>query len=239
MSGKPWFRFHCDAVDDDKLRLLAYEDRWHFVALLCCKGSGILDEKDPILKRRKVAIKLGLSQAELDEVVRRLAEVNLVTNETLQPVSWNKRQYKSDNSTERVRRCRERKKQQSDETEVKRFRNAPDTEVLSNDKTYTVDFEEFWKAYPKREGSNPKKPAAQKYKSALKRATHDEIMEGVNAYAAHCVSKQITSTGYVAQAQTWLAQDRWTEEWSDTSNEWEHQKQKRAAAAFAEARRAG
>ena len=236
MSGKPWFRFHCDAVDDEKLRLLAYEDRWHFVALLCCKGSGVLDEKDPTLKRRKVAVKLGLSQAELDEVIRRLSEVNLVTSVTLEPVSWAKRQYRSDNSTERVRRCRERKKQDKKKRPCNVSETAPDTEVLSNDNTYTVDFEEFWKAYPKREGSNPKKPASQKYKSALKRATHEEIMRGVAAYAGHCTSKQITSTKFVAQAQTWLAQDWWADEWSDTSNEWEVKKQKLAAGAFAEAR---
>jgi len=54
---KSWFRAYADMVDDEKLRLLAFEDRWHFVALLCCKRAGLLDNGDPHdLLCRKVAV---------------------------------------------------------------------------------------------------------------------------------------------------------------------------------------
>ncbi len=79
-----WFRAYTEMVDDEKLRLLAFEDRWHFVALLCLKGQGLLDEGGPLLMR-KVAVKLGLSVVELGDVVSRLAAVELVDKETLQP----------------------------------------------------------------------------------------------------------------------------------------------------------
>lgn len=79
-----WFRMYAEAVDDEKLRLLAFEDRWHFVALLCCKAQGLLDGTD-VLTRRKVAVKLGLDSRELEEVARRLAEVGLIDAETLEP----------------------------------------------------------------------------------------------------------------------------------------------------------
>lgn len=46
MSKLPWFRTYIRMVDDDKLKLLAFEDRWHFVALLCLKGEGLLDKGD-------------------------------------------------------------------------------------------------------------------------------------------------------------------------------------------------
>lgn len=42
--SNPWLRLYTEAVDDEKLRLLAFEDRWHFIAILCCKGKGIIDE---------------------------------------------------------------------------------------------------------------------------------------------------------------------------------------------------
>lgn len=85
MSSKmPWFRAYTEMVDDEKLRLLAFEDRWHFVALLCLKGQGLIDEGGPLLMR-KVAVKLGLSVVELGDVVSRLAAVELVDKETLQP----------------------------------------------------------------------------------------------------------------------------------------------------------
>ncbi|QDQ87712.1 hypothetical protein FMZ60_08990 [Alcaligenaceae bacterium SJ-26] len=117
----PWLRLYTEAVDDEKLRLLAFEDRWHFVALLCCKGAGILNAADtPELMRRKVAVKLGLDMRAFEEAIRRLSEVGLVDQETLQPVAWEKRQHRSDTSAERTRKYREnKKKNQGDGTETK------------------------------------------------------------------------------------------------------------------------
>ena len=109
MKSLPWFRMYHEAIDDEKLRLLACEDRWHFIALLCCKAKGILDEAGSLL-RRKVAVKLGLSTNELDEVARRLAEVGLINSTTLQPLAWDERQFQSDSSAERVKAHREKVK---------------------------------------------------------------------------------------------------------------------------------
>ena len=105
-----WFRMYSEAVDDEKLRLLSFEDRWHFIAILCCKSAGIIDEGGPLM-RRKLAVKLGLDLSTFEEVVRRLAEVELIDRETVQPMAWDRRQFQSDNSTERVREHRERVKQ--------------------------------------------------------------------------------------------------------------------------------
>ena len=110
----PWFRTYTRMVDDDKLKLLAFEDRWHFVALLCLKGEGLLDKGDtPSLLMRKVAVKLGLDVRTLEEVARRLAEVGLIEQATLQPVKWDGLQMRSDTDTtaaERKKRQREREK---------------------------------------------------------------------------------------------------------------------------------
>lgn len=110
MTSDPirWFRMYAEAVDDEKLRLLAFEDRWHFVALLCCKAQGLLDGTD-VLTRRKVAVKLGLDSRELEEIARRLAEVGLIDASSLQPMAWDRRQFKSDDSKERVRAYREKR----------------------------------------------------------------------------------------------------------------------------------
>lgn len=131
----PWFRFYNEAIDDEKLRLLAYEDRWHFVALLCCKNLGILDENNDLM-RRKVAVKLGLTVREAEEVIRRLAEVQLVDQGTWQPLAWEKRQFKSDNATARVKEWRKNKQFpecNNNETLHKRFSNGnvtpPDTDT--------------------------------------------------------------------------------------------------------------
>jgi len=113
MKKRQWFRLWSEMVDDEKLRLLAFEDRWHYVAILCCKAGGVLDaECEPQLWRRKMAVKLGVQLRELEEIARRLAEVDLIDRETLQPLNWASRQFESDYSTDRVRQYRERQKKQ-------------------------------------------------------------------------------------------------------------------------------
>ena len=122
----PWFRLYSEAVDDPKLKLLAFEDRWHFIAILCCKCQGVIGRDSEDMTRRMVAVKLGLDLRELDEVARRLSEVGLIDKETFNPLAWDERQYKSDSSTERVREYRKRQqKQQSNK--VKRSGNVSET----------------------------------------------------------------------------------------------------------------
>jgi hypothetical protein len=116
--GLPWFRLYGETVDDAKLRLLAFEDRWHYIAILCCKAQGILDETKPDMLDRMVGAKLGLAARELDEARRRLIEVGLISL-NWQPSGWERRQYVSDTSNERVRRHREKLKAQSEEEESK------------------------------------------------------------------------------------------------------------------------
>lgn len=136
----PWLRLYVEIMDDEKLRLLAFEDRWHYVALLCCKGKGILENDNPALMRRMVAVKLGLDVRELDEVSRRLSEVGLIDQATLQPTGWENRQFKSDNSTDRVREWRRNNQgkqkcnkedccSNNDETLQQRSCNALDTDT--------------------------------------------------------------------------------------------------------------
>ncbi len=131
-----WFRLYSEIVDDEKLRLLAFEDRWHYVAILCCKSKGILEENGQEMMFRKVAVKLGLQVRELEEAARRLAEVGLIEKDTLEPLGWNGRQFVSDSSTPRSRKSREeaRKKKELDScnniaTLQERCSNAPETET--------------------------------------------------------------------------------------------------------------
>lgn len=88
--NNPWLRLYTEAIDDEKLRLLAFEDRWHFIALLCCKGKGIIDEPHKDLMFRKVSVKLGIDPRTLEEVSRRLADVGLIEEKTLQPLAWDR-----------------------------------------------------------------------------------------------------------------------------------------------------
>jgi hypothetical protein len=164
----PWFRMYAEAVDDEKLRLLAFEDRWHFVAILCLKCSSILDEKDDDLKRRKVAVKLGLDLRELGEVARRLADVGLIDAETLQPIAWKMRQFQSDSAKDRMRRYREKKREQKQKREnVKRN---GDVTVTSQDTDTDTDTENIEPI-----GSCPTSPSEAERAPAHKPCPYEEI----------------------------------------------------------------
>lgn len=165
----PWFRLYSRMVDDEKLRLLAFEDRWHFVALCCLKSSGLLDEPDSDLRNRKIAVKLGVQVRELEEIARRLKEVDLV-DENLSPIAWDELQYRSDNSTDRVKKFREKQRC----NKVKRFSNVAVT-AQDTDTDTDTEIEE-----PKGSSASGDAPP-----------TVDEVVEAWNQTAAKLGLSQI------------------------------------------------
>jgi hypothetical protein len=74
-------------------------------------------------------------------------------------------------------------------------------------------FEEFWKVYPKRGGaSNPKKPARDKFERAVKAgADPDAISAAARRYHEIERAAGRAGTDKIAQAVTWLNQQRWND----------------------------
>lgn len=81
---------------------------------------------------------------------------------------------------------------------------------------YPADFESIWQAYPKRDGSNPKKPAYGAYRQRLKEgAPHDDIAAGVQRYAAWCDATGKTGLETVMQAKRFFGPGReWENPWT-------------------------
>lgn|GEM_PF-1807165 len=130
MSAKnmPWFRMYTDFLNDPKMITLAFEDQRHFIGVLALKGEGTLDNAcAPELLTRIVAQRLWIDHAVIGEVKRRLVAAGLI-DENWQPLAWEKRQMRSDSSTERVRAHREKAKQtrNDDETLQERSSNGLD-----------------------------------------------------------------------------------------------------------------
>ena len=130
MPDMKWFRCYNDIPNNPKIRLLAFEDRWHYIALLCAKSNGLLDKHEP-LRTRLLQVHLGLSGVDFDNLRIRLTEVDLIDERWI-PVGWDERQFQSDNSTERVREYRNRMKQ-----EVKREGNVSVTPQETDTETDT------------------------------------------------------------------------------------------------------
>lgn len=107
-----WFRFYTEVVNDPKVQRLSPTLFRHWVNLLCIASEhgGVLPPCEDI------AFRLRISKGQTCKVVEALAERGLFDRrgENLMPHNWAGRQYKSDVSTERVRRFRERFVKQDD-----------------------------------------------------------------------------------------------------------------------------
>lgn len=71
-------------------------------------------------------------------------------------------------------------------------------------------FDAFWRSYPsRRPHQNPRKPARQKFEAALRRGVRfADILRGAKNFAAY-VEQERVEPKYIAQAVTWLSQERW------------------------------
>lgn len=100
-----WLKLYTEICNDPKIRLLSFEDRWHYVAILCAKADGLLDGPIP---DRLLRVHLGLAEVEFESLQKRLLDVCLV-DERWQPNGWENRQTSKDpTAAERQRKYRER-----------------------------------------------------------------------------------------------------------------------------------
>lgn len=117
----PWFRFYHEFVGDPVIQQLDFGDQRHYVMVLCLKAAGVLDREFPTedYRHRVICRALGLDPLAGSEAKRRLQDVGLLDG-SWHPPAWDKRQFKSDNSTARVQAYREKRNAQSSEEESKK-----------------------------------------------------------------------------------------------------------------------
>lgn len=71
-------------------------------------------------------------------------------------------------------------------------------------------FDQFWEAYPRRDGANPREPARKKFSAIVKTGIDPkQIIAAAQRYAAEMREKGQERSQFVAQAMTWLNQQRW------------------------------
>jgi hypothetical protein len=108
-----WFRFYEGALDDPKVQTLTGDDFKAWVNILCvaCRRDGLLPNV------RDLAFMLRMDENACQTLVERLVNATLIDRKNggangahYAPHGWAKRQYKSDGSTNRVKRFRERSK---------------------------------------------------------------------------------------------------------------------------------
>lgn len=87
------------------------------------------------------------------------------------------------------------------------IRDAPQQGSSAEQQKNDEQFEAFWRAYPKRDGDNPKKPARLKFDAAIRRGEDPAaIVAGAEALAR---ARAGQDPKFTPQAVTWLNQERW------------------------------
>lgn len=206
-----WFRFYDDAINDPKI--LKLSDKLHriWVGILCVasKNNGVL----PPLS--DTALMIRMKPEKLEEAIQHLINVELIDDSgvSLRPHNWDKRQYKSDVSTERVKRFRNGNGNVSETPPETETENRSEQKVFRRVAKATAPnpkFDEFWKAYPSRKGDNPKSPARKLFEAFVKQGVDpDSIILGLKNATAK--NRDKVGTEFIPMAETWLRQRRWEE----------------------------
>ncbi len=130
-----WFRFYNDAVNDPKVQRLSPTLFRFWVNCLCLASAndGVLPGSED------VQFSLRLSPAQLSDFSGQLVACGLLdeTEQGLIPHNWDRRQFKSDTSTERVKRFRNAAKTVS---ETGPDQTRPDTESETDRKKVISGF---------------------------------------------------------------------------------------------------
>lgn len=219
-------------IYDRKIRRLAPAQRWLWIAVLTFArnspkpGYLLLSEGrfgNVSVTVEDLADAAAIPLEEVQKGVQMFIDQNMLhlENDVFVVTNWEKRQFESDTSTDRVRKFRE-KQRSTVETEMKRFSNVsetpPDTDtetelkinvrVRSNE--YTEDFLEFWNEYPRKVD---KGAAFKQWKARLKEGVSpNDLILAARNYAAMC--KQLnTEERYIKHAKTFLGVSRSFEEY--------------------------
>jgi hypothetical protein len=106
-----WLRLYDDVLDDPKVQRLSPELFKHWINLLCLANKGSPRGAIPT-DLDDLSFRLRVSVDEATQILVRLSEAGLLERDDenrLHPHGWDQRQFKSDNTTERVNKWRARK----------------------------------------------------------------------------------------------------------------------------------
>ena len=208
VMANQWFRMYHEFATDPKIQMLLESDQRRYIMLLCMRCSN----GDVTLHDNEVAFQLRVTNEDWSTTKATLIEKKLITKEN-KPTAWDKRQYISDSSAERVKKHRDKKKYECNVTVT-----PPDTDTdTDTEKNNVISFEKFYLKYPLKKS---KDPAKKKWK-ILSVAEKQLAFDGIDHYISTVKDKN-----YLVHPSTYLNQKRWQDESqtphepSQTSGEW-------------------
>ena len=176
-----WFRLHAEFMSDLKVQRMTEADQRRLIMLFCMKREGLLEEATI----DDIAFQLRVDIESLKETLNCFEKKGFIEidGDYIDIKNWDKRQYESDSSTDRVRKHRQKSKQKQngsnvtgDETPLKQLRNVTvtppeadtDTDIITSTTADAREenFDNFdheadsESTPPDQQPSNPEKPGA-------------------------------------------------------------------------------
>ncbi len=210
-----WFRMYSEFATDPKVQSMSETLQRRFTMFLCLHCSGEYEQ----LNDDELAFALRLTVPELTET-REVFKQKGFLDENGKIRNWNKRQYKSDTSAERVRKHRENQKKHPCNVTVTPSETDSESDTES-EKTKNQDraaaqperepgeFVELRREYPKRSGSQRWHDALGAFRARVREGVSPQaILAGVQRYAAFIRATGKERTDYVQQAATFLGKNK-------------------------------
>lgn len=197
-----WFKLYSELAQHPRLRILSFEDRWHYVSLMCAKADGTIDQKSEKLRDQMLSVHLGLTPVEMAAVKERLMDVELIADDW-DIINWNDKQ--SADATGAARKRRQRAREKLAKEEEKRNKNKEQNVTVtgqSRDTEKEQAIEQVWKLFPKKVA----KTKCVKKLEKLDMATLGLIEKDLRARVWP------TETRYILNPETYINQERWLDE---------------------------
>lgn len=180
----PWIKLYRELLDDPDWHDLDGDDAKALVMLWLIASED--DGRLPCV--RKLAFRLRLNETKTSQLLARLS--HWLYQNDIEPISSG---YQDD----------------TPETEGETYREETDIRAVANATRPSDDrFDEFWKAYPKRQGANPSAPARKKWDAAVKSGVDPGlIIRAIRSGIGYDPAK--INTEYIPRASKWLSEQRW------------------------------
>jgi hypothetical protein len=206
-----WFRMYAEFATDPKVQSMDETLQRRFTMFLCLHCSGEFEQ----LSDEELSCALRISADELTRTKEIFKSKGFLNSEG-KIRNWNKRQYKSDDVSARVKKHREEKKKQLGNVSVTPSESDTDTESERNKNSDRAaaqpepgEFVEIRREYPKRAGSQRWHDALGAFRARVREGTSPQaILSGVRRYAAFIRATGKERTEHVQQAATFLGKNR-------------------------------
>jgi len=197
-----WFKLYPEIANHPRLRILSFEDRWHYVSLMCAKADGTLDQPNAKLRDQMLSVHLGLTPVEMAQVKERLMDVELIA-EDWDIINWEDKQSSDATGAARKRRQRAREKLAKEE-ELRNKNKEQNVTVTgqSRDIEKEAITSTIWKLFPKKVA----KTKCIKKLMKLDMPTLALIEKDLRARVWP------TEPRYILNPETYINQERWLDE---------------------------